>query len=125
MKFQSYLNNLLLDLDSFIPASLTNIVDFVRNNVNYNKIVIFLQNSSKSKNILIDELCFLINENNPASDVQLAGLFVVIADVDYILFKNVVSSSSGGLDNYKWSSAMTASYLIHQEVLSETIRQSA
>lgn len=125
MKFQSYLNSLLIDLESFVPISITGIVDCVRNNVNYNKIVIFLRNSSKSQQVLIDELYFLINENNPASDVQLAGLFVVIADVDYILFKNVVSSSSGGLGNYKWASAMTASYLIHQEVLSETIRQSA
>jgi hypothetical protein len=67
----------------------------------------------------------LVSEENPISDIQLAGLLVIVADVDSDLYNELVSSTSDGVSDYHWSRAMAASYLIQKEVLGETIRKSA
>jgi hypothetical protein len=119
------LNNLLIDLESFEPETLSGIVSFVRSHGDYSKITMMVRNSSKSAKNLLNECLCLIAENNPISDIQLAGLLVIVADVDCELYTELTSSASDGIGNYHWSRGMATSYLIQKEVLSETIRKSA
>jgi hypothetical protein len=119
------LNNLLIDLENFEPETLSGIVSFVRDHSDYSKITMLVRNSSKSAKALLNECLCLIAENNPISDIQLAGLLVIVADVDCELYTELVSSTSDGIGNYHWSRGMAASYLIHKEVRGETIRKSA
>lgn len=119
------LNNLLLDLENLEPDTLSGIVFFVRSHSDYSRITMMVRNSSRSAKTLLNECLCLIAENNPISDIQLAGLLVIVADVDSELYRELVSSTSDGIGNYHWSRGMAASYLIHKEVLGETIRKSA
>jgi hypothetical protein len=118
------IHNLLLDLESFKPETLTSIVDFVHSHKDYTKILFLVKNSNKSARIFLG-ICLNLIAYDILSDVRLAGLLVIVADVDSDLYVELVSSISNGVGNYHWSRAMAASYLIHKEVLSETIRKSA
>jgi hypothetical protein len=119
------LNRLIFDLESFEPETLSSIVFFVQSHSDYSKIAMLVRNSRRSAKVLLNECLGLIAENSPISDVQLAGLLVIVAVADNDLYSELVSSTSDGIGNYHWSRAMAASYLIHKEVLSETIRKSA
>lgn len=125
MKINPCLDNLIEDLESFEPGTLTDIVTFVRNHEDYSKITMLARNSARFAKYLLNKCLLLISEENPISDIQLAGLLVIVADVDSDLYNELVSSTSNGVGDYHWSRAMAASYLIHKEVLGETIRKSA
>lgn len=125
MKIDSLLDVLLIDLENFEPDTLSSIVRFVRTHEDYNAITMLVRNVKRSARYLLNQCSLLIAENNPISDIQLAGLLVIVADVDSSLYDELVSSTSDGIGEYHWSRAMAASYLIHREVLSETIRKSA
>jgi len=134
MKIDSLLDGLLMDLENFEPDTLSSIVRFVRTHDDYNAITMLVRNTKRSARYLLNQCCLLIEEENPISDIQLAGLLVIVADVDGSLYDELcfdvsmrgnVSSTSDRIGEYHWSRAMAASYLIHREVLSETIRKSA
>jgi len=125
MKIDTYLGNLLVDLESFEPDTLSGIVSFIRTHEDYSTIVMLVSNSKRSAKCLLDQCLLLISDNNSTSDIQLAGLLVIVADVDCDLYDEMVSSTSDGVSDYNWSRAMAASYLIQKEVLGETIRKSA
>ena len=112
----NFINNLLIDLENFEPETLSGIVSFVRNHCDYSKITMLVRNSSKSAKTLLNECLCLIAENNPISDIQLAGLLVIVADVDCALYTELVSSTSDGIGNYHWSRGMAASYLLQKEL---------
>jgi hypothetical protein len=121
MKINHILDSLIEDLESFEPVTLTDIVTFVRNHEDYSKITMLARNSTRSAKYLLNQCLLLISEKNPISDVQLAGLLVIVADADSDLCNEMVSSTSNGASEYHWSRAMATSYLIRKEVLSETI----
>jgi hypothetical protein len=125
MKINPCLDNLIEDLESFEPNTLSDIVDFVRNYEDYSKITMLARNIVRFAKYLLNQCLMLVSEENPISDIQLAGLLVIVADVDSDLYNELVSSTSDGVSDYHWSRAMAASYLIHKEVLGETIRKSA
>lgn len=118
------LSKLLLDLENFRPETLTSIVDFVHNHSDYNRILFLVKNSNKASKLLLS-ICLELIAYDTLSDVRLAGLLVIVADVDSDLYVELVSSILSGFGNYHWSRAMAASYIIHKEVLSETLRKSA
>lgn len=125
MRINISLHNLLFGLENFEPNSLTSIVDFVISHNEYNTITMFVRNSRRSARYLLDECELLISELNKTSDIQLAGLLVILAAVDGHIFEEMVSRTFQGIGEYNWSRAMAASYLIHKEVLSETVCKSA
>jgi hypothetical protein len=119
------LNNLLTDLESFKPDTLSSIVSFVRAHSDYSKITMMVRNSLRSVKILLKTCEILSLENSSISDIKLAGLLVIMADVNIRVCEELMSSASKGIGNSHWSRAMAASYLIRKEVLNETIRKSA
>lgn len=125
MKIDYLLDSLLMDLENFEPDTLSSIVRFVRAHEDYNAITMLVRNTKRSAKHFLDQCSLLVAESNPISDIQLAGLLVIVADVDNSLYDELVSSTSNGVSEYHWSRAMATSYLIHREVLSETIRKSA
>ena len=125
IKVNPYLDNLLFDLENHEPVSLSEIVYVVRKHGDYNTITMLVSNSKRAAKYLLNQCLLLIAEKNPVSDIQLAGLLVIVADVDSDLYDEIVSSASDGISEYHWSRAMAISYLLHKEVLSEKIRKSA
>jgi len=137
MKINSYLDCLLIDLENFEPETLSGIVCFVRKHGDYSTITMLARNSKRSAKYILNQCLLLIAEKNPISDIQLAGLLVIVADVDIDLYDELtltvarhpisrdVSSTSDELSNYHWSRAMAISSLLNKEVLGETIRKSA
>ena len=118
MKLSANLNKLLKDLVSFHPESLSDIARFVQNHSSFNAIVLMVRNSSRSSK------AFLKQCQEISSDIELAGLLVIVAEIDHDMYSELVSRVSGGEGNYHWSRGMATSYLI-QKVLHETIRKSA
>jgi hypothetical protein len=125
MKINTCLDCLIEDLETFEPGTLTDIVTFVRNHEDYSKITMLARNSTRFSKYLLNQCLLLVSEENPISDIQLAGLLVIVADANSDLYKELVSSASNGVGNYHWSRAMAASYLIQKEVFGETICQSS
>ena len=125
MKIDINIDNLLSDLEYFIPDTLSSIVNFVRSHNEYNSISMIARNLDRVAMYLLDRCLDIIDENDSRFDVRLAGLLVIVADLDSDLYKELVSSTLNGVSNYNWSRAMSASYLIHKEVLGETICKSA
>jgi hypothetical protein len=125
MKIKYVLSEILEHLEEFKPETLSGIVDFVKNHNQYNTIVMLIRNGSKSRQYFLDQCSSLRENNNPFSDVQLAGLLVILAEINTELATDWASRISKGSGNYKWSSAMAASYLIQKEVVDETVCKSA
>jgi len=119
------INNLLTDLESFKPETLSSIVSFVRAHSDYSKITMMVRNSLRSVKVLLKTCENLSLEDNSVSDIKLAGLLVIMADANIGVCEELMSSASKGIGNSHWSRAMAASYLIHQKVLNETVRKSA
>lgn len=125
MKISIRLDNLLDDLEDFEPATLTDIVRFVRVHEDLRAITMLIQNSKKSSTYFTQQCDCLIEEENSISDVQLAGLLVVAAEIEGEMYDELMSRASLGAGNYHWSQGMATSYLLHKEVTSERIRKSA
>ena len=121
MKIDRFLNNFLFDISRFEPDTLSSIVSFVRAHSDYNKITMLARNSKKSEECILNRCELLIAENIPLVDVRLAGLFVIMADLNSDLSQEWVSRVSEAMDEYRWSRAMAASYIIYKEILDETI----
>jgi hypothetical protein len=120
-----HIENLLNDLEDFNPISLNDIVRFVRMHNAFNSILMLIRNSYKSANYFLDQCYCLLENGCLISDIQLAGLLVIVADIDTEMYGILVSSTSDGASKYHWSKGMATSYLLHKEVNSATIRQSA
>jgi hypothetical protein len=125
MKIERYLNNFLFDISNFVPDTLSSIVSVVREHVDYVTIVMLTRNSTRSANCVINKCFELRSENDSLIDIRLAGLLVIIADAHINQDPEWLSSVSEVEVKYKWSRAMAASYLIHKEILDETIYQFA
>ena len=122
------IEKLLTDLSVFNTQTLSGIVFFVRYLRDHHRITMMVRNSVKSAKFLLDKCFDLLAEDDSISDVQLAGLLVIVADVELDLFSDLISvvgreasSTSKDLDRYHWSRGMVATYLIHKEVLNETV----
>lgn len=125
MRISEHLDNLLNDLEDFEPESLNDIVHFVRSHNRFSSALMLIRNSSKSARYFLQQCDCLIEEGCPISDVQLAGLLVIVAEIDSEMYNDLVSRASSGAGEYHWSKGMATSYLLHKEVNSETIRKSA
>ena|SRR5271157_265761 len=118
MKLSVHIDTLLNNLVTFQPESLSDIVRFVRGHSDFNAIVLMVRNSVRSSKV------FLKKCQSAISDTELAGLLVIVAEIDQEMYSELVSRTSDGVGNYHWSQGMATSYLL-QKVLNETIRKSA
>jgi hypothetical protein len=108
------LSKLLLDLESFIPDTLTSIISFVRNHSDYNKITFMVRNSKISSTLFNNKVEQLLVTKDLASDIQLAGL-IVIAEGSYNHNCNLLDSVLEYDYNWAyWAKAMIASYIINK-----------
>ena len=124
MKISIFLDDLLFDLEDFEPQNLNDIVYFVREHECFKAITLLLSNSKKSFQYFIEQCHVLMDEDNIISDIQLAGLLVIVGEIDGEGHEGMVSRASQEPDYY-WSRTMAASYLLREEVISESLRQSA
>ena len=111
-------------MESLRPKSLTEIVRFVHSHKETSTITLMIRNSKNSARYFFEQCDCLIDEANPISDLQLAGLLVILAEVGDDMQSGLMSRASAGAGQYRWSQSMAASYLL-QEVTSEKIRKSA
>jgi hypothetical protein len=118
MRLSAHLDTLLDDLVDFQPNTLSDIVRFVRCHSDFNAIVMMVRNSERSSK------SFLKQCQGANSDIELAGLLVIVAEIDHEMYDGLVSRASAGVGNYHWSQGVATTYLI-QKVLNETIRKSA
>jgi hypothetical protein len=125
VRISEHLDNLLDDLEGFHPTSLSDIVRFTKNHCAFGSALMLARNSAKSACYLLDQCNCLLEEGYPISDVQLAGLLVIVAEIDTKMYSTLVSRTSNGAGEYHWSKGMATSYLLHKEVTSATIRKSA
>lgn len=129
MKISILLDSLLDDLTEFEPQSLGQITWFVRSHESFVKICMLARNGSKSAQYLLDQCECLLEDQDESSDLQLAGLIVIIGEVDksgaYKIYDSLVSRASAESDKSHWSRGMATTYLLHKEVTSETVRKSA
>lgn len=136
MNFSKMLELLLYDLENFNPDSLNEIIRFVRSNKNFGAITLWARNHKLSQSALYDECLFYnvrveVNKDPRLADLQLAALLLIVCDIESSLiyktekFNNLLSSVSGESDKFYWSRALATSYLLHKEVIRETICISA
>lgn len=118
MHVSVYTDNLLDDLEDLEPISLADIVRFVRAREDYPKIIMLLKNSKKSSRYFLG-LCKRVLD-----DVQLAGLLVLASDTGDDLYNELMSRASQG-DRYHWAMGIASGHLLHREVYSENVHQSA
>jgi hypothetical protein len=117
MKIKFYISRLLGDLQTLEPESLSNIVRYVRNHITFTTITLLTRNTKSAANYILDQCLDLFDEKDPVSDIQLAGLMVVVADVYGDKYSDLVSRTSSATGNYYWASAMATSLIINKEVL--------
>jgi hypothetical protein len=125
VRISEHLDNLLDALEDFEPVSLSDIVHFTKSHDAFSSALMLARNSVKSARYLLEQCNCLLEEGYPISDVQLAGLLVIVAEIDNEMYSVLVSRASSGAGEYHWSKGMATSYLLHKEVTSETIRKSA
>jgi len=124
MKIQNHLDNLLDDLETLKPESLSEIVRFVCTHSEFSTIMLMVRNSTRSAKCLLKQ-CQALADLGTMYDVQLAGLLVIVAKIDTEMYNGLVSRASNGVGEYHWSRGIATTYLLHKEVKSETIRISA
>ena len=130
MKIAQAINSLLLDLDSFQPKTLSDIVFFVKKHNSFGKITMLGRNLDESREYLHKQCLylsvFLWFNPNPKTDLQLAALLCLGSLIDSSLetktFEKLLSRTSRKTDTFKWSRAIATSYLLHQEVFCEKLR---
>jgi hypothetical protein len=126
MKISLYLDDFLEDLEDFKPATLSDISRFVKSHEHFKAIVMMASNSERSSLYLYDLAVCLTQED---ADIELAAVVVLIGETygshNTERYDKLLSSTSVGSGRYHWSRAMAASYLLHKEVTSERLRQSA
>lgn len=134
MRVLDLVDNLLSDLEEFEPRSLSHIVRFVRTHDDFGRITMLARNVDRSADLLFEQCVFSHQGvrqrvDTQTADIQFAALLYIAAEMDYTTeigrWENLLSSASKETDEYHWSRAMAASYLLHKEVSSEKIRQSA
>lgn len=134
MRIADLLDNLLSDLEEFEPESLSQIVRFVRKHDDFGRITMLARNVDRSADFLYEQCVFSHQAvcqriETQTADIQFAALLYIVAEMDYTTeidrWENLLSSASKESGEYHWSRAMAASYLLHKEVSSEKIRQSA
>lgn len=128
MKISYHLENLIDDLDIFEPVSLSDLVGFTRSHEDFYQILLLVRNSRKSSKYLYNQCVELLDEEDLSSDIILAGLLVVVcnmdAEVDLEMYNELVSRVSEDESNHHWAKGIARSYLLN-EVLSEKICKSA
>ena len=128
MQISLLLNDFLDDLVDFKPMSLGQIIWFTKAHKHFAKICMMARNSSKSAKYFLKQ-CESLNTENEISDVQLAAMIVIIAEIKntgfHNLYDTLVSRTSKVAGNSHWSRGMAISYLLHNEVICETVRKSA
>jgi hypothetical protein len=125
VRISKHLDNLLDGLEDFDPISLSDIVRFAKSHGAFGSALMLARNSAKSARYLLDQCNCLLEDGCPISDLQLAGLLVIVAEIDSEMYSTLVSRVSCGAGEYHWSKGMATSYLLHKEVTCETIRKSA
>jgi len=129
MKIADHLDDFLdcLDIESsrVEPTCLSDIVGFVKTRREVNPITMFARNNGDSSNYLFD-LCEAFIENiDEGTDLYLAALFVIASELDDDRYTRLASRASRELQEYRWSAAMAASYLLSKEVNNASVCISA
>lgn len=108
IKISQLINSLLVDLSNLKSDNLSEIVRFVILHKSFKQLLLINNNVKSSKEILSNIYnSFLINEFK--SDIQLAGLIVLIAKLDASILKEIEIKTD-------LSRAMLTSFLIEKEV---------
>lgn len=128
MRIAYHLENLIDDLDIFVPTTLSGVVSFVRAHEDFPQILLLVRNSKISSKYLYNQCVELLDEEDLNSDIVLAGLLVIVcnmeAEIDSDMYNELVSRVSKRESDHHWAKGIATSYLLN-EVLSEKIRKSA
>lgn len=123
MRIEDLLDNLLSDLEEFEPESLSQIIRFVRKHDDFGRITMLVRNVDRSADLLYEQCVFSHQGvrqrvETQTADIQFAALLYIAAEMDYTTeidrLENLLSSASKESDEYHWSRAMAASYLLHK-----------
>ena len=139
VKVTSYLDDLLDDLETLKPISLSDICRFVKRHETFTPITMLARNLDRSGLYLHDMSVCLhqgvrLRSNPEMADIQLAALLYLVSEVlgntqnnrpNDRRYDTLLSSTSKETGKYHWSRAMAASCLLQKEVMSEKVRQSA
>lgn len=114
MQIENPIKSLLIELEKVIPSSLGDIIDVINKNENINKIIMFINNHKNSKKYfdnVFEQL--LLDDPDDVSDIQLAGLLVIMSRINENNYVELVSAISCN-ENLKWARTMANSFLLKE-----------
>jgi len=114
MQIENPIKSLLIELEKVIPSSLGDIIDVINKNENINKIIMFINNNKSSKKYFDNVFKqLLLDDPDEVSDIQLAGLLVIMSKINENNYVELVSSISCN-ESLKWARTMANSFLLKE-----------
>ena len=91
MKAIGFIDNILDDLEYFEPESLSDIVRLVRGHDDFASLSLLVKNTKSASEYLLDQCICLVEEDCLESDIQLAGMIVIIDEANTDIYKDLIA----------------------------------